>query len=69
MSENICNRCGKDMPVRPTLTSFELGFRKEEVLLCENCAKETKDNEKKYKDKYKKEMIELLNKYFNKVLQ
>lgn len=64
----MCNRCGKFLPVKPIPTIFELGFRKEEIILCEQCAKETKDNEKKYKDKYKREIIDILNKYFNKIL-
>jgi hypothetical protein len=64
----MCNRCGKELAVKPVPTTFELGFRKEEIILCEQCARETKDNEKKHKEKYKKEIIEILNKYFNKIL-
>lgn len=69
MVDNLCNRCGKNMPVRPVETIFELGFRKEVVLLCLECAKETKENEKKIKEKYQKKMLDILNEYFRKVLK
>ena len=68
MVECMCNRCGKELPVKPNPTIFELGFRKEEKILCELCARETKENENIYKDKYKREIIEILNKYFSKIL-
>ena len=67
MPECLCNRCGKELAIRPIPTIFELGFRKEEMVICPTCVVEVKENEKKLKDKYKKKLIKITNEYFGKI--
>lgn len=69
MSENMCNRCGKDLPIKPVPTIFEFGFRKQEVILCQTCAAEVQTTEKNLKEKYKKKLVKLMNEYYRKLLK
>lgn len=60
--KKICNRCGKEH--QQLESTFDFGFRKELLSLCEACSRTVRESEKKLYEKYMKKLVKLTNKYF-----